>query len=844
MPRHAMTAEQRKAHVASLAARKSSPLQPDRKAVEEFIKALFRYADADAFISVRAFHDIKDNEPPLFVASISTGSATLIDFTCSKIAQAANQEEPYVFCPPICTFKTADNARQENVAEGIVLSVECDKTPSAARKRLTEILGTPTAVVFSGGLTDEREDKVHLHWRLKDPVRDADGFARLREARKLAAELVDSDHTAISVVHPLRWPGSWHRKNITKPRLARVEINSDAEIELSSALNRLRELQPQPATKDTPSSKNYHRYYTGQTQASLNEIEEALAVVPNPDLEWAEWNRIGMALWAASGGQAFNAFDRWSAKSSKYDAAKTAARWEHYSISPPNRIGAGTIFFLANQAAPGWRGNGPRDSQAKTQTPHWSEGSFTGEELRAMTFPPISWIAADIIPAEGVTLLCSKPKFGKSWLAYDLCIASTMDRFTLGTIKPAQGDVLYLALEDSKRRLQRRMSRLLPTFNGAWPRKLTINTQWKRLHEGGLDDVRAWHDHTKVKGKPILVVIDVLAKVRRPTGNRPAYEADYEALAGLASLANELGIAIIVIHHTRKMAADDLMEMVSGSFGLTGAVDTILVMANKASGAVLDVRGRDVESSELAIQFSKETCRWTVLGAAAEIHISEQRSKIAAALKEANAPMTVTALMEATGIKRNALDLLLSRMAKAGEVKRIKTGLYAHKDYTPPEPDKPGKGRSVAPVRDRQMSRQMNEPAQATDNKENKSDFCQSVGSVSPGTHRAQDGFRTPAGNELATSLTDQTDRQISLKTDDKPATSGVAVDLSDAHAAATDQTETRGKMIANGFSKPPEDRRPLEPGELTCRVWIREVHHPAIKSGPDDSLDDFAPPL
>jgi RecA-family ATPase len=86
-----------------------------------------------------------------------------------------------------------------------------------------------------------------------------------------------------------------------------------------------------------------------------------------------------------------------------------------------------------------------------------------------MEFPPMAWIVRNIIPAEGVVLLCSKPKFGKSWLAYDLCIACTTDRFTLGTVKPAQGNVLYLALEDSKRRLQRRMTKLLPTFGSAWP---------------------------------------------------------------------------------------------------------------------------------------------------------------------------------------------------------------------------------------------------------------------------------------------------------------------------------------------------------------------------------------
>lgn len=134
----------------------------------------------------------------------------------------------------------------------------------------------------------------------------------------------------------------------------------------------------------------------------------------------------------------------------------------------------------------------------------WQQAAFTAEQLRLMKFEPISWIVPEIIPAEGVTLLCSKPKFGKSWLAYELCIGSTTDRFILGEIKPAQGDVLYLALEDSKRRLQCRMRKLLPTFSCKWPERLTITTEWRRLHEGGLDDIRAWYEDTKAKsGKPI-----------------------------------------------------------------------------------------------------------------------------------------------------------------------------------------------------------------------------------------------------------------------------------------------------------------------------------------------------
>lgn len=101
---------------------------------------------------------------------------------------------------------------------------------------------------------------------------------------------------------------------------------------------------------------------------------------------------------------------------------------------------------------------GYQREQPPPNEPRWKEGSFTAEQLQVMKFAPTSFLVEDIIPAEGLTLLCSKPKFGKSWLAYDLCIGCTTNRSILGEIMPAQGDVLYLALEDSRRRLQRRMS--------------------------------------------------------------------------------------------------------------------------------------------------------------------------------------------------------------------------------------------------------------------------------------------------------------------------------------------------------------------------------------------------
>ena len=95
-----------------------------------------------------------------------------------------------------------------------------------------------------------------------------------------------------------------------------------------------------------------------------------------------------------------------------------------------------------------------------------------------MEFPPLKWILPDLLP-EGATLVASRPKLGKSWLVLDVAIAVTANRITLG-VKPTSGAALYLALEDGQRRLQRRITKLLPTFTTEWPSLLEISTEWPR----------------------------------------------------------------------------------------------------------------------------------------------------------------------------------------------------------------------------------------------------------------------------------------------------------------------------------------------------------------------------
>jgi hypothetical protein len=132
-------------------------------------------------------------------------------------------------------------------------------------------------------------------------------------------------------------------------------------------------------------------------------------------------------------------------------------------------------------------------------------------------------------------------------------------------------------------------------------------------------------------------------------------------------------LAIVISHHNRKMDAEDHFDTVSGTLGLTGAADTIVIMRRHAGSVLLDVRGRDVEESQTALQFNKATCRWTILGAeAARAAISSERKQIIDALtafqpaneKDGMSVAEIVAASERTD--RNAMDQLLFKMCRDG----------------------------------------------------------------------------------------------------------------------------------------------------------------------------------
>jgi hypothetical protein len=302
--------------------------------------------------------------------------------------------------------------------------------------------------------------------------------------------------------------------------------------------------------------------------------------------------------------------------------------------------------------------------------------TVTAHELQDMDYPEIKYVVPGYI-VEGLTILASKPKVGKSWLVLDIGIAIATGGEVLG-VKCERGEVLYAALEDggSLRRTQSRIKKLIGDRD--WPARLHLIAAMPRLNEGSLDFLKAWVSEV---AKPRLIIIDIFKNIRSeatPDKAQRLYDIDYDSMTELRTFAADRNIAVVLVHHLRKQESDeDALDTVSGSLGLTGAADTTLVIRKNGEKFTLYGRGRDIAELEKAVQFDGEHGTWTVLGNAAEVHVSNQRKAIVDFLRSVGKAQTPREIANGTEMKTTNIWKLLRRMLEDKEVvQKSKYGTY------------------------------------------------------------------------------------------------------------------------------------------------------------------------
>jgi len=295
---------------------------------------------------------------------------------------------------------------------------------------------------------------------------------------------------------------------------------------------------------------------------------------------------------------------------------------------------------------------------------------FSLKELLSWELPPTRWAIPEILP-EGLTLLAGKPKLGKSWLALSAALSIASGGVALGMQPVTQGDVLYLPLEDNARRLQARTRQLLASMSSV-PGGIDFALDWPRLGEGGLASLE---DYLKEHPNVRLVVIDTWARVAPPSGERRSqYEGDYEALSPLKCLADTYHVSILAVHHLRKTGSADALDEITGSIGMTGAVDGTLILKRERgqAEASLFVTGRDIErEQQLALSFDATTALWAVIGNTEEVGRTRARQEIIDLLREQPEGMSPREIAEALEKNYHTTRSILRKMEETGEVMRL-----------------------------------------------------------------------------------------------------------------------------------------------------------------------------
>jgi hypothetical protein len=235
---------------------------------------------------------------------------------------------------------------------------------------------------------------------------------------------------------------------------------------------------------------------------------------------------------------------------------------------------------------------------------------FRASDLQSSEFDEPQFVIPNLV-SEGVTLVSGTPKIGKSWMLLGFGVAVATGGQVFGDIPCPQNTALYLALEDTPRRIQQRL-RMIMGWD-PFPPNLLFECDWPRFPTGVRQLEELLKKHPEIK----MVMIDTLEMVRPPRRANP-YEDDYRALSGLKDLSERTRCAFVVVHHNRKTATTvdgqdiDPIERVSGTMGLTGCVDTILVLSRLRGTNLgeLAVMGRDVKEDRIVLKLDKDLGLW------------------------------------------------------------------------------------------------------------------------------------------------------------------------------------------------------------------------------------------
>lgn len=610
-----------------------------------------------------------------FLAALDEGAEHFCFRVIRRDGVARNFNGPLEQLAPILERENAAGA-------GVYVVVNEGGQDGASIRRVRAVFadndtpGEPLAKVMGCGLephlaVETSPGKWHAYWFVDDlPLEQFSGV------QLAIAQVFDTDANVHDLPRVMRLPGFLHTKG--EPHPVRITHNAGTLPYKAGAV--LERFPPVEAATRAPATPSVAAdALETVTPEQVTELRSALASMRADDRAvWVDngqrlkkLGEVGRGLWL-----------EWSQTSDKYDPVDAARVWESFTA---DRTGYRAVFDAAQGA--GWVN--PASNAAKPTAKPKSEKTpapKSAAHLLTQQFAPVQWAVRGILP-EGVSILSGDPKIGKSWFLYQATVAVAAGKpLWPGREPETQGEALMLALEDNDRRLQRRLRALLPRFvtvNGrrfdqADITRLHYATKWPRAEEG-VAQLATWlRAHPECR----LVVIDTVSAFRQRdvAKNKSAYAADYEVGEMFKPLTQEFSCAIVLVMHNRKQHSEDALQLVSGTQGMTGGVDNVLVMQRKRGNldAGLYVDGRDIEEPlDMALRFNDGF--WSGTGQTVDqARMSDERRKVLEVVRELGPDAKAKAIADALFPKPYAsVRSLLSKMVKGGDL-HLAGGLYTH----------------------------------------------------------------------------------------------------------------------------------------------------------------------
>ena len=485
---------------------------------------------------------------------------------------------------------------------------------------------------------------------------------------------------------------------------------ADAPFWLLSAVKKSR---PEPSeTPDREPSGSY------ADDPDLAVVESALNAIP-PQPEYPKWYRIVAAVRDAVGNdtEAERLLERWSPENREGDHTYS----ERLKNAADDRITAGTLFYHAEQN--GWEHPAKRRSASGTAAgdgqagaapsglhpsgdghpSEWYEGAPAGysdgeddsedlslDDLRIEAVPDL--LDCDIRPPEplvtydgrsllheGTSQLAAKPKIGKTNLAMNLglAIASEGGKALGNAEVERRGRVLMLNLDGSRRGAYSRFDTMTAHDQQGPPERLDIlHGQFPNVGDGAIPLLR---DYVEQHPDTELIIVDTLQHLR-PTssGRRNQYHSDYDFVHPISQFGRDHDVSILLVHHLNKIQNGDELDKVSGSTGLTGAVENVMILdrARGETRASLSIRPREGKEEEFNVEFDGQLLTW-VVGDSGPEPSTEARGEVWTVLRSAEGAMRLGEIAEAVGKETNTVSKLLDGLKSDGlPIEKPERGKY------------------------------------------------------------------------------------------------------------------------------------------------------------------------